>query len=137
MTYDLQVGQVSANTNVGCHDVGVSSSPSNKATCSFLVRFLLILSIETFDVNKDMVFKCVRLVQILLFVSLMWAYLPRPAIRPFVHSLVHLLLLLATETFNVSENMIFKCVSFVQSLTLDVFIWACLPCQAVRPFIHF
>ena len=57
--YDFQVCQLSVNTNVGCFDVGMSSSPSNKTICSFLVPFLLLLAIETFNVNDDMIFKCV------------------------------------------------------------------------------
>ena len=80
------MGQVIANSNIGCLDVGMSSLPSNKAISSFLVHFLLLLAIET---------------------------------------------------FNVSEDMIFKCVSFVQSLTLDVFMCACLPSPEVIPFVHF
>ena len=73
------------NTNVRFFYEGVSSSPSNKAIYSFLVHFLLLLSIETFNVNEDMFFKCVSLVRILTLVALMGAYLPRPAIIPFLH----------------------------------------------------
>ena len=56
---------LSGNTNVGCIDVGVSSAPSNKTICFFLIHFLLLLSIESFIVGEDMVFKCGSLVQLL------------------------------------------------------------------------
>ena len=49
--------QVSANTSVGCFDVGVSSSSSNKIICSFLVHLLLVLAIETLNVNDNMILK--------------------------------------------------------------------------------
>ena len=55
------------------------------AICSFLVHFLLLLAIETSDVNDNMIFKCVKLVEIVLSIVLMWVCLPRPAIKPFVH----------------------------------------------------
>ena len=129
--------QVSANTIVSCFDVGVSSSPSNKTIYSFLVHFFLLLAIETLNVNGNMIFKCVKLVQILSSVVLMWACLPRPAIRPFVHFLVHFLLLLTIESTDVNDNMIFKCVKLVQILSSVVFMWAYLPLPAIRPFIHF
>ena len=45
--YDIQVCQVSTNTIVSCFDMGVSLPPSNKAICSFLVHFLLLLAIES------------------------------------------------------------------------------------------
>ena len=35
--------------------------------------------------------------------------LPLPGIRPFVHSLVNFLLLLAIETINVNDDIIFMC----------------------------
>ena len=129
--------QVSANTIVSCFDVGVSSSPSNKTIYSFLVHFFLLLAIESTDVNDNMIFKCVELVQILSSVDLMWVCLPCPAIRPFVHFLVHFLLLLAIETLNVSDNMKFKCVKLVQILSSVELMWVCLPCPAIRPFLHF
>ena len=129
--------QVSTNTIVSCFVVGVSSLPSNKTVCSFLVHFLLLLAIETSDVNDNMIFKCVKLVQILSSVVLMWVCLPRPAIRPFVHFLVHSFLLLAMKTLNVNYNMIFKCVKLVQTLSSVVLMWVCLPRPAIRPFVHF
>ena len=129
--------QVSANTIVSCFDVGVSSSPSNKTICSFLVHFLLLLAIETLNVNGNMIFKCVKLVQILSSVVLMWVCLPRPAIRSFVHFLVHFFLLLAIESTDVNDNMIFKCVKLVQTLSSVVLMWAYLPRPAIRPFVHF
>ena len=105
--------QVIPNTNVRCFYVRVSSSPNNKTICSFLITFLLLLAIETLNVNDNIIYKWVRLVEILMLVALMWACLPRPAIRPFLHSLVHFLIFLATETFNANDDMIFKCVSFM------------------------
>ena len=96
--------QVSKNTVVSSFNVDVSSSPSNMSICSVLVHFLLLLAIETSDVNDNMIFKCINLVQILLLVVLMWACLPCPAIRAFVHFLVHFLLLLAMEILNVNDN---------------------------------
>ena len=117
--------------------MGVSSSTSNKTICSFLVHFLLLLAIETLNVSDNTKFKCVKLVQILSSVVLMWACLPRPAIRPFVHFLVHFFLLLAIETLNVNDNMIFKCVKLVQILSSVDLMWVCLPRPAIRPFIHF
>ena len=56
-----------------------------------LVQFLLLMAIETFTLNNNKIFKCVRLVQIIIFVSLMSVYLPRPAINPFALFLVHFL----------------------------------------------
>ena len=76
---------VTANTNVSCLDVGVSSSPSNKTICLILVHILLLLAIETLNVNDNMIFKCAMLVQILSLIVLLWACLPHPAIRQFVH----------------------------------------------------
>ena len=92
---------------------------------------------ETSNVNDNTIFKCVNLVQILLSVVLMWVCLPCPAIRAFVHFLVHFILLLAMETLNVNDNMIFKCVKLVQILLSVVLMWACLPRPAIRPFLHF
>ena len=84
-----------------------------------------------------MIFKCVKLVQMLSLVVLMWVCLPHPAIRPFVHYLVHFLLLLAMETSDVNDNMIFNCVKLVQMLSSLVLMWVCLPRPAIRPFVHF
>ena len=103
----------------------------------FLIHFFLLLAIESTDVNDNMKFKCVKLVQILSSVDLMWVCLPRPAIRPFIHFLVHFLLLLAIEILNVSDNMKFKCVKLVQILSSVALMWVCLPRPAIRPFIHF
>ena len=41
-------------------------------------------------------------------VVLIWESLPRPAIRPFFHILIHFLLLLAIVTFNVIDNYDFQ-----------------------------
>ena len=112
-------------------------SPAIRPFFSFLVHFLLLLAMETLNVSNNMIFKCVKLVQILSSIVLMWACLPRPAIRPFVHFLVHFLLLLAMETLNINNNMIFKCVELVQILSSVVLMWACLPRPAIRPFLHF
>ena len=111
--------------------------PAIRSFVHFLVHFLLLLAIETLNVNDNMIFKCVKLVQILSSVVLMWMCLPRPAIRPFVHFLVHFFLLLAIETTDVNNNMIFKCVKLVQILSSVVLMWVCLPRPAIRPFIHF
>ena len=111
--------------------------PAIRPFVHFLVHFLLLLAIETLNVNDNMIFKCVRLVQILLSVVLMWVCLSYPAIRPFVHFLVHFLLLLAIETLNVNDNMIFKCVRLVQILLSVVLMWVCLSYPAIRPFVHF
>ena len=111
--------------------------PAIRPFIHFLIHFFLLLAIESTDVNDNMIFKCVKLVQILSSVVLMWACLPRPAIRPFVHFLVHLLLLLAIETLNVNDNMIFKCVKLVQILSSVALMWVCLPRPAIRPFVYF
>ena len=111
--------------------------PAIRPFVHFLVHFLLLLAIETLNVSDNMIFKCVKLVQILSSVDLMWVCLPHPAIRPFIHFLVHFLLLLAIETLNVSDNMIFKCVKLVQILSSVDLMWACLPRPATRPFVHF
>ena len=103
----------------------------------FLVHFLLLLAIETSYVNDNMTFKCVKLVQMLSSVVLMWVCLPYPAIKAFVYFLVHFLLLLAIETSYVNDNMIFKCVKLVQMLSLVVLMWVCLPRSAIRPFVHY
>ena len=113
------------------------SRPAIRAFVHFLVHFLLLLAIETSDVNDNMTFKCVNLVQILSSVVLMWVCLPHPAIRPFLNFLVHFLLLLAMETSDVNDNMIFKCVKLVQILSLVVLMWVCLPHPAIRAFVHF
>ena len=111
--------------------------PAIKAFVYFLVHFLLLLAMKTSYVNINMIFKCVNLVQILLSVVLMWACLHRLAIRPFLNFLVHFFLLLAMETSYVNDNMIFKCVNLVQILLSVVLMWVCLPCPAIRPFVHF
>ena len=113
------------------------SHPAIKPFVHFLVHFLLLLAIETLNVNDNMIFKCVKLVQILSSVILIWLCLSHPAIRPFVHFLVHFLLLLAIETLNVNDNMIFKCVKLVQILSSVILIWLCLSHPAIRPFVHF
>ena len=82
---DIQVCEVSTNTIVSCFDIGVSFPPSNKAMCSFLVHFPLLLAVETLNVKDDMIFKCVKLVQILSSVVLIRVCLSHPEIRPFVH----------------------------------------------------
>ena len=92
---------------------------------------------ETLNVNDNMIFKCVKLVQILSSLVLMWVCLPRPAIRPFIHFLVHFFLLLAIESTDVNDNMIFKCVKLVQILSSVDLMWACLTHPAIRSFIHF
>ena len=113
------------------------SHPAIRPFVYFLVHFLLLLAFETLNVNDNMIFQCVRLVQILLSVVLMWVCLSHPAIRPFVHFLVHFFLLLAFETLNVNNNMIFKCVRLVQILSSVVLICVCLSHPAIRPFVHF
>ena len=102
----------------------------------FLVHLLLLLAFETINVNDDMIFKCAKLLEILSSVVLIWVCLYHPAIRPFVYSLVHFLLLLAIETLNVNDNMIFKCVKLVQILSSVVLIWVCLSHTAIGPFVH-
>ena len=111
--------------------------PAIRSFIHFLVHFFLLLAIESTNVNDNMIFKCLKLVEILLSVVLMWVCLPRPAIRPFIHFLVHLFLLLAIETTDVNDNMIFKCVKLVQRLSSVDLMWVCLPCPAIRPFLHF
>ena len=96
-----------------------------------------MLAIKTLNVNDNMIFKCVKLVQILSLVVLMWVCLSHPALRPFLHFLVHFLLLLAMETSYVNDNMIFKCVNLVQILLSVILMWACLPRPAIRAFVHF
>ena len=98
--------QVSANTTISCFDVGASSSPSNKTIYSFLVHFLLLLSIETLNVNDNMIHKEGQVSANIIIGSLMWMCLPRSAIRSFVHFIVRYLLKLAIETFNVNEDMV-------------------------------
>ena len=85
--------------------------------------------------NDEMILKCVKLVQILSSVVLIWVCLSHPAIRPFVHVLVHFLLLLAFGTSNVNYNMIFKCVKLVQILLSVVLMWVCLYHPAIRPLL--
>ena len=111
--------------------------PAIRPFVHFLVHFLLLLAIETLNVSDNMIIKCVKLVQILSSVELVWVCLPRPAIRQFVHFLVHFLLLLAMETLNVSDNMIIKCVKLVQILSSVELVCVCLPRPAIRPFVHF
>ena len=103
----------------------------------FLVHLFLLLAIETLNLNDNMIFKCLKLVLILSSVVLMWVCLPRPAIRPFVHFLVHFLLLLAIESTDVNDNTIFKCVKLVQRLSSVDLMWVCLLCPAIRSFVNF
>ena len=111
--------------------------PAIKAFVYFLVHFHLLLAMETSDVNDNMIFKCLKLVQILSSVVLMWVCLSCPAIKAFVYFLVHFLLLLAMKTSYVNINMIFKCVNLVQILLSVVLMWACLHRLAIRPFLNF
>ena len=104
---------------------------------NFLVHFLLLLAMKTSYVNDNMIFKCLKLVQILSSVVLMWVCLPCQAIKAFVYFLVHFLLLLAMKTSYVNINMIFKCVNLVQILLSVVLMWACLHRLAIRPFLNF
>ena len=87
--YDIQVCQVSTNNIISSFDMGVSFSPGNMAICSFFSTFLLLLAIETMNVNEDMIFKSGKSVQIILSVVLIWMHLSHLAERPFVHFLVH------------------------------------------------
>ena len=73
----------------------------------------------------------------LLSVVLLWVCLSHPAIRPFVHFLVHFLLLLAFETLCVNDDTIMKSVKLLQILSSNVLLWVCLFHQAIRPFVHF
>ena len=84
------------------------SDPTIRPFVYFLVHFFLLLAFVTMNVNDNTIFKCVKLVQILSSVVFIWVCLSHPAIRPFVHVLVHFLLWLAFETMNVNKNMIFK-----------------------------
>ena len=111
--------------------------PAIRPFIHFLVHFFLLLAIESTDVNDNMIFKCVKLVQRLSSVDLMWACLTHPAIRPYVYFLVHFFLLLAIETLNVNNNMIFKCVKLVQRLSSVDLMWACLTHPAIRPYVYF
>ena len=113
------------------------SHPAIRPFVHFLVQFLLLLAFKTLNVNDEMILKCVKLVQILSSVVLIWVCLSHPAIRPFVHFLAHFLLLLAFKTLNVNDEMILKCVKLVQILSSDVLIWVCLSHPAIRPFVHF
>ena len=111
-----KVGQVSANIIIGCFDVGVSSSPGNKTISLFLLHFLLLLAIDTFNLNEDMVFSANTTAGCFdMGVS-------SSANNKIICSyLLHFLLLLATETLNVNDNMIYKWVRSV---------------QIMRPFVH-
>ena len=103
----------------------------------FLVHFLLLLVIDTFNISDDIIFKCVRSVQIVMFVALMWVCLPCPTISQFVLYLVYFPLLLAIETFIVNDDIVFRCVRLVWILMLVTLMWLCLPHPAKRPFVHF
>ena len=52
----------------------------------------------------------------------MWAFLPCPVIRQFDLFLVRFLLMLAIETFNVNDDMVFKCVRLVQILPWVLYV---------------
>ena len=95
--------------------------PAIRPFVHFLVHFLLLLAIETLNVNDNMIFKCVKLVQILSSVVLMWVCLSDAAITSFVYFLVHFFLLLAFETLNVNDNMIFECVRLVKNTIVGCF----------------
>ena len=94
--------------------------------------YFLLLAIESLNVNDNMIFKCVKWKQILLLDVLMWVYLLRIVIEPFVHCLVHFLMLLTIESLNVNDNMIFKSVKWKQILLLVVLIRVYLPCLGIR-----
>ena len=133
-SYDFEVCQLSANTNVGCFDVGVSSLPCDKTICSFLV---ILLAIETFNVNENMIFKSVSFCANLNVRSCYEGLSSSPSNKTICSLLVNFLLLLATETLNVNDNMIYKWVRLVQILMLVALMWACLPRPAIRPIVHF
>ena len=92
-----------------------------------------------------MILECISLVQILLFDMHVFSSPCNKTICSFLvillaietFNVVHFLILLAIETFTGSEDMIFKSVSLVQLLTLDVFMWGCPPCPAIRPLVHY
>ena len=111
--------------------------PAIRPFVHFFSTFPLIAGYGDSRCNENMIFKCVKLVQMLSSVVLLWVSLPRPAIRPFVHFLVHFLLLLAIETSNVNDNMILKCDKLVQMLSSVVLMWVCLPCPAIKAFVYF
>ena len=83
-----------------------------------------------------MIFKCASLVQILTLDDFMWASFPCPAIRPFVHILVRFLLMLSINTFNVNDDIVFRCVMLLQILLFVVLMSDYLPFSAIRPFVH-
>ena len=93
------------------------SYPAIRPFVHFLVDFPLFLPFKTLNMNDYMIFKFVKLVQIWSSVVLIWVCLSYSAIRPFVHFLEYFLLLLAIETLNVNDNMIFNCVKLVQILS--------------------
>ena len=111
--------------------------PAIRPFVHFSVHFFLLLVIESTDVNDNMIFKCVKLVQILSSVELVWVCLPRPAIRPFLYFSIHFFLLLAIESTDVNDNTIFKCAKLVQILLSVDLMWVCLPRPAIRPFVHY
>ena len=134
--------------------------PAIRLFIHILEYFFLLLAIETMNVIYDMIFKCVKLLQLLSSLVLVWMCLSHPAIRAFVHFFEHLLILMVFETMNVNDDMIFKCVHFlvhflllldietmnvnnnmifklVQILLSVVLIWVCLSHPAIRPFVHF
>ena len=113
------------------------SYPAKMPFNLFLVHFLLLLDFETLNMNNDMIFKCFKLVQILSSVVIIWMCLSHPAIRPFIHFWEHFLLLLAIDTMNVNNDMIFNCVMLVQIFLSVVLKWMCLSNLAIRPFVHF
>ena len=111
--------------------------PAIRPFIHFLVHFFLLLAIESTDVNDNMIFKCVKLVQRLSSVDLMCACLPRPAIRCIYSFSVHFFLLLAIKSTDVNDNMIFKCVELVQRLSSVDLIWVCLPLPSNKTIYSF
>ena len=103
----------------------------------FLQRFFLMLAIETFNVRKNMIFKCVSLVEILMLHVFMWASHPCPAIRSFVHILVCFLLMLAIENLNVNDNTIHKVCQVSANIIIGALMWTCLPHPEIRTFVHY
>ena len=111
--------------------------PAIRSCHHFLVHFLSLLAMKTMNVNDNIIFKCVKLVQILLSFVLMWVCLPHPAIRPLFCSFFSTFPFIAGywEYRCKWKNDIQLCQ--VSTNTIVILMWVCLPCPAIRTFIHF
>ena len=117
LRYHFQVCQVSANSNVCCFDVGVSSLTNNKPICYLFSILPFIAGYWDFQCKWQYDFK---MCQVSAKTSLSYFDVGvscLPSKKNICSFLVDILLLLAIETLN--DNM----------------MWVCVLCPTINPFV--